>query len=286
MSPTHQPRRDLQDESYSDLAASAQSLRDAHTSAAAAGSVPSADAGPEGLDKWDKLRFSRMISICGDAHLAVETAIKAYTPAVAGQFASRGGGAHSVRDLLKPLGPRQRSAVIRAMGSRPPSDITPWRAAASYIREQTSRREIQRITPEFVASMLEAAVGVGEVVFRAVEQRYGPHETIDDLREAIEEIQDADCVASLRAQPHFAEQTYARYGVPAPVDALPAPAPPTPATSAATGHPPQPRTADLLPAPEDLEACLGRVKLNKHGTKGAACILAVGHRGHCRSVPG
>ena len=214
------PRPSLQDESHNDLAASSQALRNAYISAEATRGGPPAPAARDEAEKWDKRRFSCMINVCGDSHLAVETAIKSYTAAVAGLHPSRGGGAHSIRDLLKPLSTQQQLDMIAAMGQRSPEDLTPWRSAGSYIREQDSLLEIQRITPAFVASMLAAAYGVCGLVCDAVEQRYGTHATVEDMREALDDIDTADSIAALASQPHFAHSTYARFAVPAPPQAV------------------------------------------------------------------
>ena len=277
---TAQQRPSLQDESYSDLAASAQSLRDAQTSAEAACRPPPADASPDELARWDKRRFSRMISICGGVHLAVETAIKAYTPVVAGRHASRGGGAHAITDLLEPLGPRQRRNVIQAMGSRSPADISPWRTAALHIREPVSRREIQRITPQFAASMIEAAASVGAMVCGAVEQRFGPHEAVDDMSEALEDIKAAGAAAALRSQRHVAEQTYARYGVSAPAEALAA----LSADASVQRLRPQREAVKASSASSRRQEAKKRVCGRRVKSTGKRCILVQGHRGHCRSV--
>ena len=161
-----------------------------------------------------------MISVCGDAHLAVETAIKSYTAAIAQQHPSRGRSAHSIRELLAPLSRQQQLDITAAMGERSPEDLSPWRTAGSYIREPVSLREIQRLTPQFVGSMLNAAHGVCSTACDAVEQRYGTHETVDDMREALEDIEVRGSVTALAAQPHFARSTYARYSVPAHPHAL------------------------------------------------------------------
>ena len=46
----------------------------------------------------------------------------------------------------------------------------------------------------------------------------------------------------------------------------------------------RPDTATLLPEPASISICAGTVKRNKHGLRGAPCILREGHGGDCRSV--
>ena len=114
-------RPSLHDESRNDLAASSQALRSAYTAAEATRAPLQASASPDEAGKWDKRRFSCMISVCGDAHLAVETAIKSYTAAISQQHPSRGRSAHSIRELLAPLAPlsrQQQLDITAAMGER------------------------------------------------------------------------------------------------------------------------------------------------------------------------
>ena len=290
MSAQGQPRLSLRDESHNDLAASSQALRDAHTSAEASRAAPPVSAAADALAKWDKRRFSRMINICGDAHLAAETAIKSYTAAVGGQHARRGGGAHSIRDLLKPLLAQQQSDLVAAMGQRTPEDLSPWRIAGSYIREQISLQEIQRITPSFAASMLEAARGVCDLVCGAVEQHYGSHATVEDMREALEDVDRCGSVAALDSQPHFAQGTYARYSVVAPPQALLASATSSPSAGSTLTSPEPGAGLGICQAmtqaglagqrtPPATLVCGRKVK-----STSKRCILAEGHRGHCRSI--
>ena len=185
-------------------------------------------------DRWDRVRFLRMIEICEDAHTAVETAVKAYTRGVLGQRPERGEQGHHIQHLLRCLPPKDRQRFHRAISPLEPEDISPWRVAGTYTGTENSATSLCKITPEFAYSMFEAARRCSLIAAEEVAAVHG----ITDVSESI--VADATdprrlgLAQRLRRDPDFAVGTYARRGLTPPPSALPEPTPPPTSTQAQT----------------------------------------------------
>ncbi len=177
-------------------------------------------------DRWDRSRFRRMIEICEDSHAAVETALKAYTRGVCGQYPERGTQGHHIQHLLECLPQAARQRFHSAISPLDPGDVSPWRVVGTYTGAKSSAASLSKVTPEFVYCMIEAARRCSLIAAEEVAAVHG----ITDVSESI--VVDANdprrlgLIQRLRRDPDFAVGTYARRGLTPPPSALPEPAPP------------------------------------------------------------
>ena len=177
-------------------------------------------------NRWDLSRFRRMIEICEDSHAAVETALKAYTRGVLGQYPERGTHGHHIEHLIQRLPQADRQRFHSAISPLDPKDISPWRVVGTYTGAESSTASLSRVTPEFAYRMVEAARRCSLIAAEEVAGVQG----ITDVSETI--VADATdprrlgLIQSLRRDPDFAVGTYARRSLAPPPTALPEPAPP------------------------------------------------------------
>lgn len=183
-----------------------------------------------------------------------------------------------------------KATSLRRWVSAPPRICRRGGLLGHAYASRSRLQEIQRITPSFAASMLEAARGVCDLVCGAVEQHYGSHATVEDMREALEDVDRCGSVAALDSQPHFAQGTYARYSVVAHPQALLASATSSPSAGSTLTSPEPGAGLGIYQAmtqagpagqrtPPATLVCGRKVK-----STSKRCILAEGHRGHCRSI--
>ena len=193
-------------------------------------------------DLWDRSRFRRMIEICEDSHAAVETALKAYTRGVLGQYPERGEHGHHIQHLLERLPPNARQRFRSAMSPLDPEDISPWRVVGTYTGAKSSAASLSKVTPEFAYCMIEAARRCSLIAAEEVAAVHGITEVSESIVADATDPRRVGLVQGLRRDPDFAVGTYARRGLTPPVG-------PTRADATA-GRCPKPGTAGV-PNPVD-----------------------------------
>ncbi|MCY4663361.1 MAG: nucleotidyltransferase domain-containing protein [Acidimicrobiaceae bacterium] len=177
-------------------------------------------------DRWDLSRFRRMIELCEDSHAAVETALKAYTRGVLGQYPERGTHGHHIQHLIQCLPQTDRQRFHSAISPLDPEDISPWRVVGTYTGAKSSAASLSKVTPEFAHHMVEAARRCSLIAAEEVAGVQGITDVSETIVVNATDPRRLGLIQSLRRDPDFAVGTYARRDLTPPPTALPQPAPP------------------------------------------------------------
>ena len=177
-------------------------------------------------DRWDGCRFRRMIEICEDAHAAVETALKAFTRGVLGQYPERGTHGHHIEHLIECLPQADRQRFYSAISPLNPNDISPWRIVGTYTGAKSSAASLSKVTPEFAYCMVEAARRCSLIAAEEVAGVQGITDASESILVEATEPRRLGLIQSMRRDPDFAVGTYARRSLTPPPSARPEPAPP------------------------------------------------------------
>lgn len=106
-------------------------------------------------------RFGRMVSICGDSHIVVETSLKAYVAGTRHDVAPR---THSISKLVELLPVRAASQMVDLLRPLVPYDFDVWRGASTYLSDTTYYGVLSELGPQTAADMLEASIRIHEFV--------------------------------------------------------------------------------------------------------------------------
>lgn len=177
-------------------------------------------------DRWDGCRFRRMIEICEDAHAAVETALKAFTRGVLGQYPERGTHGHHIEHLIECLPQADRQRFCSAISPLDPKDISPWRIVGTYTGAKNSAASLSKVTPEFAYRMVEAARRCSLIAAEEVAGVQGITDVSESIVVNATDPSRLGLIQSLRRDPDFAVGTYARRSLTPPPSARFEPAPP------------------------------------------------------------
>lgn len=175
-------------------------------------------------DRWDGCRFRRMIEICEDAHAAVETALKAYTRGVLGQYPERGTQGHHIEHLLQCLPKAVRQRFHSAISPLDPEEVSPWRVVGTYTGAENSVASLSKVTPEFAYRMVEAARRCSLIAAEEVAAVQGITDVSESIVVEATDPRRLGLIQGLRGDPDFAVGTYARRGLTPPPSARPEPA--------------------------------------------------------------
>ena len=194
-------------------------------------------------DRWDGCRFRRMIELCEDAHAAVETALKAFTRGVLGQYPERGDPRPPHRTPDRMSAPGGPAALLRsAISPLDPKDISPWRSRGHlHGRQEFGGQPIEG------HARVRLPHGRGRPALLADRRRGGGRECRGSptCRSRSSSTPPTPAVSGssrdLRRDPDFAVGTYARRSLTPPPSARFEPAPPpTDARGQATARVPGP----------------------------------------------
>ena len=177
-------------------------------------------------DRWDRSRFRRMIEICEDSHAAIETALKAYTRGVLGQYPERGTQGHHIEHLLQCLPHGDRQRFYSAISPLDPEDVSLWRIVGTYTGAKNSEASLSKLTPEFAYSMIEAARRCSLIAAEEVAGVQGVTDVSESIVVDATDPRRLGLIQDLRRDPDFAVGTYARRSLTPPPSARPEPAPP------------------------------------------------------------
>lgn len=178
-------------------------------------------------DRWDGCRFRRMIELCEDSHAAVETALKAFTRGVLGQYPERGTHGHHIEHLIECLPQADGQRFYSAISPLDPKDISPWRIVGTYTGAKSSAASLSKVTPEFAYFMVEAARRCSLIAAEEVAGVQGITDVSESIVVEATDPRRLGLIQSLRRDPDFAVGTYARRSLTPPPSARLEPSPPT-----------------------------------------------------------
>ena len=177
-------------------------------------------------DRWDGCRFRRMIELCEDSHAAVETALKAFTRGVLGQYPERGTHGHHIEHLIECLLQKDRQRFYSAISPLDPKEVSPWRIVGTYTGAKSSAASLSKVTPEFAYFMVEAARRCSLIAAEKVAGVQGITDVSESIIVEATDPRRLGLIQSLRRDPDFAVGTYARRSLTPPPSARPEPSPP------------------------------------------------------------
>ncbi len=122
----------------------------------------------------DSMERSRLLNLCGQAQLVMETALKALIHALKGPHPEH---THSIGGLLRvaagQLEHPTASRLAATLGPITPGEASVWRETGTYPADRRVQGDPEEATPEFAAHMAIAAAGMARVCINLITDELG-----------------------------------------------------------------------------------------------------------------